>query len=128
MKDAITLSALPALGAPLDTGIFAGITTAKDGTHHAVVLLPGNGTMLSWKNALQWAKDQGGDLPTRPVAAMLFANVKSALPESGWHWTNEAYDASYAWGYLFITDYQLITHKSYVGNAIAVRLIPLEAA
>ena len=99
-------SQLPALGAPLDTGIFAGVTTAKDGTHHAVVLLRGNGTILSWKNALQWAKDQGGDLPTRPAAAMLFANVKSALPESGWHWTNEACNDSYAWGCGFYDGYQ----------------------
>jgi len=122
------LAQLPALGTPLDTGIFSGITTAKDGTHHAVVLLPGNGTKLNWKNAMDWAKDQGGDLPTRPVAAILFANVKSALPESGWHWTNEASYASYAWGCGFYGGYQSHDHKSHEGNAVAVRLIPLEAA
>lgn len=127
MKDTTTLS-LPALGEPLDTGIFAGITTAKDGTHHAVVLLPGNGTKLSWKNAMQWAKDQGGDLPTRPVVAMLFANVKSALPDSGWHWTNEAHDASYAWNCLFTYGIQTTSLKSYEAGAVAVRLIPLEAS
>lgn len=121
-------SQLPALGAPLDTGIFAGITTAKDGTHQAVVLLPGNGTNLNWKNALQWAKDQGGDLPTRPVAAMLFSNVKSALPKSGWHWTNEAYEASFAWYCLFYGGRQDDTRKSFEGGAVAVRLIPLEAS
>jgi hypothetical protein len=32
-------SSLPALGHPLDTGTFAGITTTPDGKHHAVVLL-----------------------------------------------------------------------------------------
>lgn len=121
-------SQLPALGAPLDTGIFAGVATAKDGTHHAVILLPGNVTGLSWKSAMQWAKDQGGVLPTRPVAAMFFANIKSALPESGWHWTNEAYDASSAWGYTFNHGYQGLNHKSYASGAVAVRLIPLETA
>lgn len=121
-------SQLPALGAPLDTGIFAGIATSKDGTHHAVILLPGMGTKLNWKNAMQWAKDQGGDLPTRPVAAMLFANVKSALLESGWHWTNEAHNTSYAWFCNVLSGLQDYGHKSYEGGVVAVRLIPLEAA
>jgi len=36
----IALAALPPLGADLGGGKFAGLTTRKDGTHAAVVLLP----------------------------------------------------------------------------------------
>ena len=87
---------LPALGEPLDGGIFAGVITRTDGAHCAVVRLPENGTKLTWKKAITWATKQGGELPTRPVAALLFANVKASMP-SGWHWTSEEFDASSAW-------------------------------
>ena len=120
------LNTLPALGAILDSGIFAGVITTKAGTHCAVVLLPDRGTDLTWKKATAWAKDLQAELPTRPVAALLFANVKSALPER-WHWTSEELDASYAWFCYFGSGHQDCTPKSYEGAAVAVRLIPLTA-
>lgn len=110
--EAITLASLPALGAALEGGTFAGLTTRKDGTHCAVVLLPEQGTDLTWKKAMNWAKKIDAELPTRPVAALLFANVKDKL-QPRWHWTSEEDDASYAW-----------RHE---GSAVAVRLIPLTA-
>jgi len=121
-----SFTTLPALGAPLDGGIFAGIITRPDGTHCAVVRLPENGTGLTWKKALAWAAKQGGELPTRPVAAMLFGNVKATLP-SGWHWTSEEFDASCAWYCYFNHGYQFHDDKSSQGSAVAVRLIPLTA-
>lgn len=119
-------SALPALGAPLDKGTFQGALTQPDGTHAAVVLLPERGTGLTWQAAMDWAKELGGELPTRPAAAMLFAYAKASLP-NGWHWTNEEFGASYAWGCYFYHG-QGSLHKSYVGSAVAVRLIPLTPA
>lgn len=122
-----TLAALPALGADLHGGTFAGITTSKDGTHSAVILLPGNGTKLTWDKARAWAEEQGGQLPTRAVDALMFANVRSALPSRGWHWTSEEHedDASVAWDCRFITVFQSNDLKSYECGAVAVRLIPL---
>ena len=122
----VSLAGLPALGAPLDDGIFAGITTCKDGTHCAVVLLPEQGIKLTWKKAMNWAKKQGGELPTRPVAAMLFANIKDKLTPA-WHWTSDEDDASYAWYCYFGYGGQGYGHKSYEGSAVAVRLIHLTA-
>jgi len=119
----ITLASLPAIGAEIDGGTFAGLTTKPDGTHHAVVLLPGAGTDLTWTKAKAWAKKQGGELPSRPVAALLFANVKSAL-QPRWHWTADELDASFAWGCYFI-GYQFYHRKGYEGGAVAVRQIPL---
>jgi len=117
---------LPALGESFEGGIFAGVITSKDGIHCAVVRLPGNGTKLTWKKAITWATKQGGELPTRPVAALLFANVKASLP-SGWHWTSEELDASYAWYCDFDYGGQYYDDECFEGSAVAVRLIPLTA-
>ena len=122
----LTIAQLPALGAPLEGGSFAGITTQPDGTHCAVVLLPAQGTDLDWPAAKAWAADQGGELPSRPVAALLFANVKTQL-RPRWHWTADEDGASSAWHCYFNDGYQLSYHKSYEGGAVAVRLIHLAA-
>jgi hypothetical protein len=116
---------LPQLGAPLDSGIFAGVITNKDDTHCAVVLLPERATGLTWKKAMNWAEKLEAELPSRPIAAMLFANVKASLPDS-WHWTSEQYDASYAWFCHFGYGTQLTGRKSYEGSAVAVRRIALK--
>ncbi len=122
----ITLAALPAIGAALAGGTFAGLTTLPNGTHHAVVLLPGKGDDLTWQQAGEWAAEQGGALPTRPVAALLFANVQAQLqPE--WHWTADEHSASYAWSCNFFYGSQDYDRKSCEGSAVAVRLIPLSA-
>lgn len=121
-----SFATLPALGESFEGGIFAGIYTRPDGTHCAIVRLPENGTNLTWKKALTWATKQGGELPTRPVAALLFANVKASLP-GGWHWTSEELDASYVWSCGFSIGGQYDGSKSSEGSAVAVRLIPLTA-
>lgn len=104
--------------------LFAGVITAKDGTHCAVALLSARGEDLTWKKAVGWAKEQGGELPTRPVAALIFANVKDR-PQEGWHWTSEEHTASFAWYCSFDYGYQGGDRKSYEGRAVAVRMIPI---
>ena len=122
----ISLAALPALGTDFEGGTFAGITTRADGTHCAVVLLPGAAEDMTWEAAKAWAAEQGGELPTRPVASLLFANVQPALsPE--WHWTADEYDASFAWGCYFSGGNQYDDLKSVEGSVVAVRLIPITA-
>ena len=128
---AITLAALPAIGGDLDGifgGTYIGLTTAKDGSNYAVVLRPARTEDLTWQAAMDWAKKQGGELPTRPVAALLYANAKAQLSD-GWHWTNETDedDSSFAWNCNFYHGSQLYHHKSYEASVVAVRLIPLIA-
>lgn len=114
------------IGAPFEGGIFAGVTTQKDGTHAAVILLPDHAEDLTWDAAIAWAEKLNAKLPTRPVAALLFANVQPALsPE--WHWTADEYNASGAWSCDFYDGHQHFTRKSYDVAAVAVRLIPLTA-
>ena len=121
----IQFSALPPLGAELAGGKFAGITTQKDGTHAAAILLPNKGHELTWKTAIAWAKKIKAELPSRSVAALIITNVKSELDPS-WHWTIDEYDASDAWGCFFNYGRQDYHHKSYEGSAVAVRLIPIK--
>lgn len=123
----MSITDLPAIGQLLNGGTFAGLTTKPDGTHCAVVLLPGTGTDLTWTKAKAWAKKQGGELPSRPVAALLFANVKASL-QPRWHWTSEEFDASSAWLCLFYGGYQTSLPKSYEGGAVAVRYIKIGAS
>ncbi len=116
----VSIASLPPLGAELEGGIFVGVTTKKDGTHFAVTLLPEQGEKLTWKKAMNWAAKQGGELPSRPVAALLFANVKSQLKPL-WHWTSEEDNASYAWSCFFGYGFQYRDRNSYEGSAVAVR-------
>jgi hypothetical protein len=124
----LKLTDLPKLGAALAAGIFAGLITKPDGTHHAVVLLADKPDQrLPWQHAMEWAAGLQAELPTRPVAAMLFANLKPQFEEA-WHWTSDEDpdDGSYAWGQSFGFGGQDYYHESYEGRARAVRLIQLE--
>ena len=125
IKPTTTLASLPSIGATLLEGTFAGVTTCKDGTHCAVVLLPTHATKLTWAKADAWAKKQSAELPSCPVAALLFANLKDKL-KAAWHWTSDEY-ASCAWLCFFDDGYQGTHRKSAEGSAVAVRLIPLTA-
>jgi len=117
---------LPPLGGQLDGGIFAGLTTKPDGTHYAVVLLPSEGHYLNGHLAKAWAAKHGGALPSRPVAALLFSTVNDHL-RPDWHWTSDELETSRAWLCNFDDGGQDDHRKSYVGSAVAVRLIALEA-
>ncbi|MDP3228368.1 MAG: hypothetical protein Q8N13_10390 [Acidovorax sp.] len=122
----IRFAELPALGAPLAGGTFAGITTQPDGTHCAAALLPDQGSDLNHQQAVAWAEGLGGALPTKPIAALLHANLKAQLRPS-WHWLQETEGASSAWSCVFYYGDQYDYRKSYEGSAVAVRSIPLSA-
>ena len=131
----LLFSALPQIGQPLHDGTFAGVITTKAGTHCAVVLLSAKpAKRLRWDNATAWAASLDAQLPSRPVAALLYANLKPQL-EATWHWTSDelqddtgdAEDASFAWDCRFSYGHQYLNRKSAEGAAVAVRLIPLSA-
>ena len=124
----IEFAALPSLGEELAGGRFVGIITTVSGVHCAVVLLPAHAEDVTWEDAKAWAAEQGGELPTRPVAALLYALSKPAL-QPHWHWISDEYefDASSAWRCNFYFGLQNGAYKSYEGCAVAVRLIPVGA-
>lgn len=121
----MTDTGLPTLGAPLEGGAFAGIVTMSDGKHVAVVLLPDRGEGLSHRAAVAWAQERGGQLPTRLIAALLFANTKHMLLPYMRHWCLETEGTSSAWSCFFDDGSQIRYHKICEGSAVAVRLIPV---
>ena len=123
----LTQFPLPALGDPWPSidGVYAGVITGNDGKPYALVVLnvkPDD--TLNWADAMAWAQRLGADLPSRPEAAMLFANVHSHF-EKGWHWTSEQYASSFAWVQGFGGGYQRCDGKSSEFLARAVRRFPL---
>lgn len=120
-----TIADLPAVGAAYGQGIFAGIITDKNGTHNAIILLPERGCDLTWAKAMRWAKSQGGELPTRIVAALLTLNLKTEFFR-GWYWTSET-NSSYAWHFYPCDGDQCPYDKDYEGDAAAICLLPITA-
>jgi len=78
---------------------YAGIITSKNGeASYHLILLPDQASEITWSEAKTWAKDQGGELPTRREQSLLFANLKEEFDER-YYWSCEqnASDSDYAW-------------------------------
>ncbi len=106
--------------------IYAGAIINPDGTGHHVILLDGDHDDTDWKSAMDWAKEQGGDLPNRVETALLFNQSKDHFkPE--WYWTNEQHASSsgYAWCQDFYYGYQNSTREYDELRARAVRRLDI---
>ena len=120
---------LPKIGAKAAGMTYAGVITAPDGLVYALCLLDDKPPKsLSWDKAMSWAKSVESDLPTRPEAALLFANLQPKL-DKVWHWTNETahWNSSFAWYCTFTHGDQYNTHKSAEGAAVAVRRFAIQS-
>jgi hypothetical protein len=64
---------------------------------HHVILLAGDKDMITWPDAMAWAKEIGGDLPDRVEQALLFAHHKKRFKERA-YWSNtQDADERWAW-------------------------------
>lgn len=84
---------------------YAGLIVGKHGeASYHLVLIPGQADSINWPDAKDWAKKQGGELPTRREQSLLFANLKEQF-EDAYYWSGEqhASDSDYAWcqGFLY---------------------------
>ena len=125
--EARPLSSVPALKQPWEGGTFVGITMLADGKLYAIVQLDAKPPKrLTWKKAMEWAASVGGCLPSRPVAALMFALAKDLLTPD-WYWTSEQFaeDTDYAWCCDFYDGFQGYYRQRSDGCAVAVRMIPL---
>lgn len=102
--------------------IYAGAIINPDGTGNHVILLAGDHEKTTWQAAMDWAKEQGGDLPNRVESALLFNQSKDQFKED-WYWTNEthAYDTEWAWCQHFRHGTQDLGNKRIKLRARAVR-------
>ena len=120
------LTAGPVIVPPLADGEhWAGIVSLGTQLHH-VILLPGE-FRGAWKDAMTWAKEQGGELPSLLEQKLLSTNLRDKFkPE--WHWSCEqhASDESFAWMQDFISGFQYYGHKASNTRARAVRRLPIQ--
>jgi len=129
-KTATAAAASTAAGLPLPAllkgEIYIGAIIGPDGRGEHVILLPGDQEEITWKDALAWAKKQGGDLPNRVEQALLFAHHKKEFTKNAyWSNTQGADDERYAWCQGFYWGDQGFYYKDYTLRARAVRRVPV---
>ena len=107
--------------------LWVGVIISADGKKkHHIILLPGVKIGINWKDAMDWAKSIGGDLPDRAEGALLFAVMKDEFdPE--WYWLNEQHASvsDCAWCQSFTSGGQTSNPKCLKFRARAVRRSPL---
>lgn len=117
--------ALPAIGAAFSGGIFAGITLHDD-KPHALVLLPDDGEVMEWPDALEFAAKADGVLPSRIDMIVLFKNLRVQFKKD-WYWTSEEHpvhaDCAFIQG--FGGGGQGCSGKGYTCRARAVRRVSI---
>lgn len=104
---------------------YAGLILGKEEVpDYHLVLLPGEAVDVSWPSAVDWARGQGGVLPTRRELALLFANQREAF-ERNWYWSSEPHETrtQLVWGQNFASGIQTIYGRPYRGHARAIRRI-----
>jgi hypothetical protein len=107
---------------------YAGLIVGKDGAaSYHLILLPGEAESVTWEKAGEWAKEAGGELPTRREQALLYANLKEQF-HSAWYWSSEqhASGSDFAWGQGFGDGGQYDFHKNDELRARAVRRLVIE--
>lgn len=109
----------------LKTGeTWIGTIVKPDGTAEHSILLPGDNAAATWQEQMDWAKEQGGDLPNRIEQAMLVDRFKDEFKkEYYWSNTQHAGNSVYAWVQLFGNGGQGNLRKSSKFRARAVRRI-----
>lgn len=107
---------------------YAGLILGKEGgPDYHVVLLNGEVAQAGWTAATGWARELGGELPTRRELSLLFANLKEQF-EREWYWSSEpqAGHPHLVWGQNFASGIQTVYGRAFRGHARAVRRVPVE--
>jgi hypothetical protein len=114
----------PAIGDTWNGGTYAGITLHENQPMH-LVLLPGEESK-DWGDAKEWAAKQGGELPSRMDALVLWQNIPERFAQEA-YWTGTPYagDAGYAWSQYFFNGDQGITLTGLKLRARAVRRLTI---
>ena len=89
---------------------------------HHIILLPDDHDASNWPDAKKWAASIGGDLPSRPEQALLFADFRSEFKKEA-YWSNTAYEhaSGYAWYQYFYFGNQGLCNVGLKLRARAVR-------
>jgi len=106
--------------------IYVGGTISTDGKVTHTILLPGEKADVGWKDAMAWAKKEGGDLPNRIEQAMLWAHHAEKF-QKRYYWSNTQFAGTdaLAWSQSFGNGLQDYWHKDFKGMARAVRRVTI---
>ncbi|RJG19175.1 DUF1566 domain-containing protein [Massilia cavernae] len=102
---------------------YAGLILGKDGEQdYHLVLLPGEVAEAGWAPATSWARELGGELPSRRELSLLFANQREEFQRE-WYWSREpqAGHPHLVWGQNFASGIQTVYGRPFRGHARAVR-------
>ena len=113
---------------PLNPGeIYVGIVLEDGKPENArhVILQPNEKKGVNWSNAVKWAKEQSGELPTRMEMLLLFKTQCDLFSKDDPYWTSEPYAGydAYAWYQTFGYGYQGYWRKDDEFRARAVRRV-----
>ncbi len=116
---------------PLQAGErYVGAIIRPDLTGYHLIRMPLDVAIkVNWQAAMDHAAKQGGELPDRPEAALLFATREEGEFAAEWYWTREqpAGDDGYAWCQLFGDGRQFSSHKDNDCRVGLVRRSPIES-
>lgn len=92
-----------------------------------IILLPGDKGDVKWADAVAWAKENGGTLPTRMELLLMFQTQRKRFQERA-YWSGETYagNESYAWTQYFSFGYQDLWTRDDESRAVAVRRLPIQ--
>ena len=77
-----------------------GTILGDDGQGHHIIRLPyDRDKRLTWQEAMEYAAQEGAELPDRVESALLYAKCEADEYAAEYHWTREQHDGdeSYAW-------------------------------
>jgi len=106
--------------------LYAGLVLDDGAWHHLVLLPDSMPKTAGWKKAMEWAKEQNGDLPMRREQAVLYGNLPGEFKHD-WYWSSTPYvgDESSAWIQHFHDGHQYNDPKSNKLRARAVRRVAI---
>src|SRR5450830_1386076 len=97
--------------------VYLGAIINPDGSGEHSILLPGDKDDGNWQDAMDWAKELGGDLPNRVEQALMFDKSRDQF-QKNWYWSNTTHEreAGWAWYQVFYGGGQ-----SYYGKSSELR-------
>lgn len=107
---------------------YAGLILGKEGeADYHLVLIGGEVAQAGWAGAMSWARELGGELPSRRELSLLIANLKEQF-EREWYWSREpqAGHPHLVWGQNFASGIQTVYGRAFRGHARAVRRVAVE--
>jgi len=117
---------ITAIGEQWNGGIFAGVTVHQN-RPMGLVFLPAEEIKANWQRAGEWATEQGGVLPSRIDALVLYESLRAHFKTDGYYWTDTVHPgtADYAFIQDFEYGYQYYDRKDSRCRARAVRRVEI---